>query len=135
VRIYALVLCAAVVVVLVLALQRAYPAETALRMPSARPTRRTPPPSLARIELETALATAGAFDLHYRLVPRLRRIAAGLLSSRRRESLSQPDAARAILGEETWALVRPDREPPEDRLAKGIPTRDLERVVDALEAV
>jgi hypothetical protein len=135
VRIYALILCAAAVVVLVLALRRAYPPGTALRMPSARSTRRTPPPSLARIELETALATAGAFDLHYRLVPRLRPIAAGLLSSRRRESLGRPDAARAILGGETWELVRPDRAPPEDRLAKGIPTRDLERVVDALEAL
>jgi hypothetical protein len=95
-----------------------------------------PPTSLARIELETALGSAGTFDLHYRLVPRLRSIARGLLSSRRRMSLEQdPQSARAILGQDAWELVRPDRPPPEDRLADGIPARDLARTVDALEAI
>ncbi|HET8968792.1 MAG TPA: hypothetical protein VFN06_05145 [Gaiellaceae bacterium] len=135
-RIYALVLCAAVIVVLLLALRRAFPDETTLREPAKRSPRRVPPPSLGRIEHETALAIAGTFDLHYHLVPRLRAVAAGLLNSRRNVSLTEtPDAARAILGEDTWELVRPDRPPPADRLAKGIPPRELAQVVDALEGV
>ena len=134
IRIYALVFSAAVIVVLLLALRRAYPDETVLHQPPARASRRTPPAGLDRIEHETVLAIAGAFDLHYRLVPRLRALAAGLLSSRRSVSLANaPDAARAILGDEAWELVRADRPPPDDRLAKGIPPRELARVVDALE--
>ena len=136
VRIYALVFSAAVIVVLLLALRRAYPDETVLHQPPARASRRTPPAGLDRIEHETVLAIAGAFDLHYRLVPRLRALAAGLLSSRRSVSLANaPDAARAILGDEAWELVRADRPPPDDRLAKGIPPRELARVVDALEGI
>jgi hypothetical protein len=136
VRIYVLVLCAAVIVVLLLALRRAYPEESVLREPTARAPTRVPPPSLARIELETALAVAGSFDLHYRLVPRLRAVATGLLSSRRQVALAEEqDTARAILGDEAWELVRPDRPAPRDRLAKGIAPRELGRVVDAMEAV
>ena len=136
VRVYALVLCAAVIVVLLLALRRAYPEESVLREPTARASTRVPPPSLARIELETALAVAGSFDLHYHLVPRLRTLAAGLLGSRRQVSLEEDrDAAQAILGDEAWELVRPDRPAPRDRLAKGIAPRELARAVDALESV
>jgi hypothetical protein len=58
------------------------------------------------------------------------------LRSRRNVSLAEnTDTARAILGEETWELVRPDRPAPEDRLAKGIAPSELGKVVDALEAV
>jgi hypothetical protein len=136
VRIYALVLCAAIIVVLLLALHRAYPDETALGQPPRRVVRRMPPPSLGRIEHETALAIAGSFDLHFHLVPRLRAIAAGLLTSRRNVSLEEaPETAREVLGENAWELVRPDRPAPEDRLAKGIPPRELAHVVDALEGV
>ena len=136
VRIYALVLCAAVLAVLLLALRRAFPDETVLRESATSTARRMPPPSLVRIEHETALAVAGSFDVHYRLVPRLRALAAGLLSSRRKVTLTEsPDTARALLGEQTWELVRPDRPAPEDRLAKGIAPRELELVVDALEGV
>ena len=135
-RVYALILCGAVSVVLLLAFRRAYPDETALRAPAKRAPRRVPPPSLGRIEHETALAIAGSFDPHYHLVPRLREVAAGLLRSRRNVSLEEtPEAARAILGEDAWELVRLDRPAPEDRLAKGIPPRELAHVVDALEHV
>ena len=97
-------------------------------------SRRQLPPSLARIELEAALGVTGSFDLHHRLVPRVRSIAAGLLASRRRVSLdADPAAAQAILGDTTWELVRPDRPAPEDRLARGIAQQELAQVVDALE--
>ncbi len=137
IRLYALGICAVALVLGVLALRRAYPPLAPLRRESpARTGRRKPPPTLARIEDEVALGVAGAFDLHHRLVPRLRPIASGLLGSRRRVSLEHdPDEARTILGDETWELVRPDRRPPEDRLARGIPPAALARVVGSMESV
>jgi hypothetical protein len=137
VRVYALVVCAVALGLGLLALRRAYPPAPPLRRTPARGTAgRRPPATLARMEDELALGVAGAFDLHHRLVPRLRPIAAGLLASRRRVSLErEPEEARRILGEAAWELVRPDRLPPEDRLARGIPAAELARVVDSLERV
>lgn len=136
VRIYALLVAATAIVLVLLALRRAYPAESALPTASSAVATRTPPPDLERIEHEVALAVAGSFDLHYRLVPRLRSLAAGLLAARRAVSLEKdPEAARAIVGAEAWALVRPDRAAPEERLGKGIPAGELACVVDSLEAV
>ena len=136
-RVYALVVCGTALVLALLALHLAFPPEQPFRSdPQARIQRRNPPSSLARIEHEAALGVAGSFDLHYRLVPRLRSIASGLLESRRRIALErQPEAARAALGESTWSLVRPDREAPDDRLARGLAPVDLARVVDSLEAL
>ena len=136
-RIYALVLCAEGLVLALGALRRAYPAETHLREPVAAASEpRRPPPSLARIELEAALGVAGSFDLHHRLVPRLRSIATGLLASRRQISLdSSPATARDMLGDATWELVRPDRAAPEDRLGRGLTPEALAHVVEALEDV
>jgi hypothetical protein len=136
VRIYALILCLSIIVLVLLALRRAYPPESILRPHAAAADRRIAPASLVHLENEAALGVASSFDLHYRLVPRLRSIADGLLSSRRRVSLAgAPDAARAILGERAWELVRSDRAAPDDRLAKGIAADELARAVDALEAV
>ncbi len=137
VRIYALVLCGAALALALSALRRVYPAETPLRSRAKAPSpQRHPPFSLGRIEHEAALGVAGSFDLQYRLVPRLRSIATGVLASHRRVSLDeQPAAAREILGEATWELVRPDRPAPEDRLGPGLPAQELGRVVDLLEAV
>jgi hypothetical protein len=135
-RVYALALCAEVLVLVLTALRRAYPAESRIRQPSAAGAKRQPPPSLARIELEAALGVASSFELHHRLVPRLRSIAAGLLASRRRVSLdARPETARAVLGDATWELVRPDRRAPEDRLGRGITPPELAHVVDSLEGV
>jgi hypothetical protein len=136
-RVYALVVCGTALVLALLALRHAYPPERPLRSERRAPRQlRTPPSSLARIEHEAALGVSGSFDLHYRLAPRLRSIASGLLESRRRMSLErQPEAARATLGESTWSLVRPDRPAPDDRLARGIPPDELARVVDSLEAI
>jgi hypothetical protein len=135
-RIYALILSATAIVLLVLALRRAYPDETLLHEPASVGPKRLTPPSLGRIEHEVALGVASSFDLHYRLVPRLRSVAAGLLNARRKVSLeTSPDTARALLGDEAWALVRADRAAPQDRLAHGIPPGELARTVDALEGI
>ena len=137
IRIYALVVCGAVLVLALRSLRRLYPRPRPLRPRKARRARsRRPPPSLARIEHEAALGVAGAFDLHFRLVPRIRSIASGLLASRRRVSLdSDPEAARRRLGSEVWEVVRDDRPAPEDRLARGIAVADLRVVVESLEQV
>ena len=93
-----------------------------------------PPPTLLRLEQACALGVARSFDLHYRVRPRLREIAAPLLATRRGVTLDgDRDAARNILGEETWELVRADRPLPEDRLASGIPVATLREVVESLE--
>ena len=135
-RIYAIVLCVTALVLALMALRRAFPAETPLREGGRAPSRPQPPASLARIEHEAVLAVASSFELHYRFAPRLRAIAAGLLVSRRRISLAaQPAAARNALGAPTWELVRPDRPAPEDRLARGLTAQELESAVDSLEAV
>lgn len=133
-RIYALLLAGVVVGVALLTLDRTLPRETRLdvRRPRSRSSDR--PPSLGRVENEVVLGIASSVDLHYRLVPRLRRVAEGLLSSRRNLTLGD-ERARDVLGDETWELVRPDRVPPEDRLGGGMHARDLERVLDALERV
>ncbi len=135
VRSYALVVCALGLGLCLLALRRAYPPVPPLHpKPEPASRARRPPPLLARMEDELALGVAGAFDLHHRLAPRLRAIAAGLLLSRHRVSLDgDPEEARRILGEETWEIVRADRASPEDRLARGISPAELVRVIDSQE--
>ncbi len=134
-RIYALVLSGLALLLAIAALRRAYPPVTALRpKPRRRADRRRVPPALARIEQEIALGIAGSFDLHHHLHPRLRAIAGSLLGTRRGISLDgDPESARRLLGDETWELVRKDRPPPEDRLARGLPPSTLHRVIDSLE--
>jgi hypothetical protein len=137
VRIYALLLCAAAIVIALAALRRAYPHTAPLRAAgSRRRSGRRRPPSLARVENVCALGVAGSFDLHHRLRPRVRTTAAGLLATRRRVSLDrEPESARRLLGEKAYDLVRADRPPPEDRLARGLPISDLRRIVESLESV
>jgi hypothetical protein len=137
VRIYALLLCAAAIVIALAALRGAYPHTAPLRAArSRRRSGRRRPPSLARVENVCALGVAGSFDLHHRLRPRVRTTAEGLLATRRRVSLDRdPETARRLLGEEAYDLVRADRPPPEDRLARGLPISDLRRIVESLESV
>ena len=135
-RIYALLVAGAVIVLALLALDRAFPREARLDVTRARPRLPARPPSLTRAENEVVLGIASSVDLHYRLVPRLRRIASGVLASRRNLTLTgQPEQARAALGEQAWELVQPERAAPQDRLTTGIQARDLARVIDALESV
>ena len=83
---------------------------------------------LARLEREVTLSTATAHDLHFRLLPTLREIAWSRLERAGREP-----------GPETlgrwWDLLRPDRDPPEDRFAPGISERDLRALVGDLETM
>lgn len=137
-RVYALVACGVGLGVALRAIQRAFPPETPLGDPAKRldATRRQPPPSLARLEQVAALGVASSFDLHYRFLPLLRSIAAGLLRSHRRVDLStEHETSREILGEETWELVRVTRPPPQDRTGRGLTPAELGRIADSVEGV
>jgi len=138
-HVYALVLAAIALMHLISAIRRAHPVtkvspfDAALRRRERRDERL---PELARVEREVSLGMATAFDLHYRLRPPLRRIAGELLAARRGIDLEgSPEAARTALGDETWEIVRPDREPPRDRYGAGLQLATLHTVVDALEAL
>ena len=107
--------------------------EQALRRPAVRPAR---PPALLTLERRVLLATETAFEVHYRLRPILRDVAAYRLSAHRGIELDEePDAAASALGPEAWELVRPDRPPPSDRLARGRPLAELRAAVDAIERI
>lgn len=111
----------------------ASPFDAALRQHTRREERL---PELAKVEREVSLGMSTAFDLHYRLRPPLRRIAGELLAARRGIDLdASPESARVALGEATWELVRPDREPPRDRYAAGLELAALHAVVVSLEAL
>ena len=137
-RVYALVVSGMTLALMVAVLRRVYPPTRPLRAAGRRRSgaRRDSPAMLARLEQEVVLGSAGSFDLHHQLRPRLRGLAAELLAARRRLALDgDAEQARELLGEETWGLVCKERPPPEDRLARGLPTETLNRVVTSLECI
>jgi hypothetical protein len=88
------------------------------------------------MERELELAVAFADQAHRTLVPLLRTVAAARLSMRHGVELErQPDAARQLLGEQTWDLVRPDRPPPADGLGPGPREEEIAAVVTRLETL
>ena len=89
--------------------------------------------ALERLQREVALAASREFDLHYRLRPVLREIAAARLERRGASLDSENARARELLGDELWSLTEPDREPPSNRQAPGIGFEELERTVERLE--
>jgi hypothetical protein len=138
-RVYLLALATVALVHLVRAVRSALPAPGASAFDAGlrrRSRRRERLPELERIEREVSLGLATAFDLHYRLRPSLRRTARELLASRRGIDLdASPEAARRALGDQTWELVRADREPPRERFAPGLDLASLRTVVSSLEAL
>jgi len=105
--------------------------DAALTPRAAQPMR---PPELVRTEREITLGVASAGHLHQRLVPVLREAAAARLGAEHGVDLERrPDAARQLLGDDAWDLLRPDRPEPSDHDAPGIPMRRLRSVVETLE--
>jgi hypothetical protein len=103
-----------------------------LRRPASRQASSTDRERLDRV---VSTATTHAGDLHVRLRPILREIAADGLRRRGVELDAQPQAARALLAPETWELVRPDRPRPDDAFARGLAPARLDAVLDDLEAL
>jgi len=104
------------------------------------PRRREPDagvPQLDQLVLRLAGGDPNAFDLHYRLRPLVREIAAARLARHHGVELeSQPERAHTLVGRRTWELVRPEREPPDDVWnARGWSEVELSELVDELEAL
>ena len=90
-------------------------------------------PTLVR---DVELSTFTSFHLHARLRPLLRQVASHRLWSRYGVELdAEPARARELVGSAAWDLVRPDRPPPDDRLARGPAVSELARVVEQLEQI
>ena len=98
-----------------------------------KPERPPPLAELERIDRLVVLGTANEFDLHYRLRPLLRQLAADRLFARHGVDLDRsPERARPLLGDELWALVRADRTVGR-RTGPGVPSAELADYVDRLE--
>jgi hypothetical protein len=138
VHVWLLVVLAAALLALVAAIRGSSPSPPSLfdaafvRAPARAPEFA----DLARLGREVSMATGSAYDLHFRLRPTVRELAAGLLRFRRGVELDrQPERARTLLGDETWDLVRADRPVPGERRGPGITHSQLDRVVSALESL
>jgi hypothetical protein len=101
-----------------------------------RPLEAVRPRALMRTERDITLGLSNAGNLHDRLLPVLREAAAARLATGHNVDLARrPDAARRLLGEEAWELLRPDRPEPGDRQGSGIPVRQLRALIDRLETL
>jgi hypothetical protein len=112
----------------VILIREAYPLEQPVTQ-LARGLERDDPELQRLPELERATATS--FDLHTRFRPLARDIATSRLAARGRKLEESEDE----LGEELWALVRPDCPIPTDRHGAGISRESVQRIVDRLESL
>jgi hypothetical protein len=139
VSVYLLLLGAAALRLLVRLVWLAYPPAGPSELDAAlrdRPPPPTAPAELRALRRTLVLASVNAVYAHSRLRPELRAIAAELLAWRQGIDLAaEPDAARAVLGEAAWELLRPDREEPLEHDAPGLPAPLLARIVAELEEV
>jgi len=99
------------------------------RRTRAAPPQAIRPPDLVRVEHDVAARQAAA-GVHGRLRPLLAEIAIARLGRRRRLSAAE---AQALLGEELWDLVRPDRPRPSDPHGPGLSVEQLARMTQRLE--
>jgi hypothetical protein len=106
------------------------PAPRAPRSPSA-----SVPSQLLRIERIVERSAESGLAAHNLLRPVLSEIAAARLAQRGVQLSRDHDEARRLLGPEAWELVRPDRPQPPDGRAPGSARRELEAVLDSLEAL
>jgi hypothetical protein len=94
------------------------------------------PVELLRMERELLIGVADADHAHRRLLPLLRAAASARLAAGHGfEFERRPESARALLGEDAWELLRPDRPEPEDRHGPGVPQRQIAAVIETLEAL
>jgi hypothetical protein len=113
------------------------------RLPPSARRRRAPrgapaavtSPDLAPLQQIVSIAQDNAYDVHVRLRPVLRQIAADRLADHRIALDHQPEQARAALGDDLWDLVRADRPSPADPRGPGLALSQLQAYVTALEDV
>jgi hypothetical protein len=93
------------------------------------------PSQLLRIERIVERSAESALAAHTLLRPVLSEIAEARLARRGVQLGRDSDEALRLLGSEAWELVRPDRPQPPDGRAPGVARRELEAVLDRLEAL
>ncbi len=100
------------------------------RVAPADPAR---PATLERLEWMVASGRHTTGDIQVRVRPVLRGIAAARLRRRGVRLDAEPERSRALLGDELWEIVRPDRPRPTDHRLPGLELGTLERLVERLE--
>jgi hypothetical protein len=105
------------------------------RAPGPPPARPSFPSQLLRIERIVRRSRESGLAAHTLLRPVLSEIAEARLARRGVQLNRDHDEARRLLGPEAWELVRPDRPQPPDDRAPGVAPRELEAVLDSLEAL
>jgi hypothetical protein len=132
---YVLALVAVAVASLSSRLARAWPTTAPFeRLLPARPAPEARVPQLGSLVDPLSGGDPSAFDLHHRLRPLIREIAAARLARGHGIVLeSQPVRAQALVGPRTWELVRPDRPAPLDRLERPWSAQDLDELIAELE--
>jgi hypothetical protein len=93
------------------------------------------PAQQVRLERIVQWSRSSDLDAYTRLRPVLVEVAEVRLARRGLRLDRDAAEARRLLGPTAWDLVRPDRPRPKDRDAPGIPPRDLEEILDRLEAL
>lgn len=115
-----------------------------VRTPAPPPPRRRsrpgPPvenaPFRAYRQVAEQLSWAAVSHRHYDLItrPLLTALAAARLADRHRVDLhADPDAARAVVGEDVWPWIDPAREPSRNGQPPGVGTKTLSLIVGRLE--
>jgi hypothetical protein len=137
--VFVLVVGALAVLTAVLATRQAFPlgeGSAILEALEHEPRPVVRPPELERTQRLLTIAATTAFDLHFRLRPVLREVAGQRLADRHGLHLDSGNArVEEALGDELWELVRPDREPPEERSAPGLEPAAIRRAIERLEAL
>lgn len=109
------------------------------RFEAALRSKKPPPPEpveLLRMERELVLGSADADHAERRLLPLLRATAAARIAAGHGFELARrPEAARELLGEDAWELLRPDRPQSADRHGPGVPRSRVPAVIERIESV
>ena len=132
------VLAAALVLVVLVRHAHAHEApprrfEEALR---GRTVAASQPEELLRMERELILGSADADHAHRKLLPLLRSAASARIAARHGFELERrPEAAQALLGDDVWELLRPDRPEPPNRHGRGIPQEEIASAIARVEAL
>lgn len=94
---------------------------------------RARPADLERLEVLVGATGLSAAETHAILRPVLWEIAAVSLNRRGVRMTENPHAARRLLGDELWDLVRPGRPRPADPRARGVTLDELAQMTERLE--
>jgi hypothetical protein len=119
-----------------LALRARLPARPTPRPPRRRPARQQPFPTYQKIEEHLWLAAESPRLFDHGTRPLLTRTASVLLRDRAGVELTiDPARARALLGEEAWALVDPAHVASDDSHGPGVELDRLETLLTRMEAL